>query len=187
VIEIDLEAHLEAVERNEGGAFVALFHRYFALDADELLGRFLLLQASGLDQEYERTCAAVHDRYFRRGQFDIGVVDTQAGHGRKQMLHGIHFDVTLDQGGRHGGFADVRGPGGDFHHRVEVSPAEHDASIDGSRLQGQVNLLPGVQADTGRPDDVLQGALSDHGFGRFRASCELLSTMGGDDSRTALC
>ncbi|MCY1435615.1 hypothetical protein D9M71_517160 [compost metagenome] len=145
------------------------------------------MQAGGLDQEHERTGTAVHDRYFRRRQLDIGVVDAQTRHRREQVLHGIHFDVTLDQGGRHGGFADIRGPRGDFHHGVEVGSAEHDAGIHRSRFQGEVNLLPRVQADTGSPDDVLQGALSDHGFGRFRASCELFSTMGGDDSRTALC
>lgn len=82
MIEIDLEADLEAVERNEDGALVALFHADFALDADELLGSFLLLQSGGLDQEYERTSAAIHDRHFRSGQLDVGVVDTQAGHGR---------------------------------------------------------------------------------------------------------
>ena len=187
MIEIDLEADLEAVERNEDGALVALFYADFALDADELLGSFLLLQSGGLDQEYERTSAAIHDRHFRSGQLDVGVVDTQAGHGREQVLHRIHFDVTLDQGGRHGGFADVLGPGRDFHYRIQVGAAEHDTGVHRRRFQGQVNLFPRVQTDASSPDDVLQGALFDHGFGRLSADCELFSTMAGDDSRTGLC
>jgi hypothetical protein len=44
-----------------------------------------------------------------------------------------------------------------------------------------------VQTDAGGADDVLQGALFNHGFGRMRASCELFSIKVGDDSRTDLC
>lgn len=60
----------------------------------------------------------------------------------EQVLHRIHFDVTLDQGGRHGGFADVLGPGRDFHYRIQVGAAEHDTGVHRRRFQGQVNLFP---------------------------------------------
>jgi hypothetical protein len=140
-----------------------------------------------LNQEYERTSAAIHDRHFRCRELDVGVIDAQASHGRKQVLHGIHLDVTIDQSGRHGGLTDIFRAGGDVHDRVEVGATEHDTAIHRSRLEGQVNLLPRMQANAGGTDDVLQGALFDHGFGYLCASCELFSTMAGDDSRTGLC
>src|SRR5690606_35243452 len=174
VIEIDLEAHLEAVEGQEGGALVALLHRHFAQHADELLRRFLLFQASRLNQEHEGTGTAIHDRDFGRRQLDVGVVDAQACHGRKQVLDGVHLDVTIDQGGRHGGLTDILGAGGDFHDRIQIGATEHYPGVHRGRLEGQVYLLPRVQADAGGSDDVLQGALSDHGFGC--ACCELFST-----------
>ncbi|MNT27171.1 hypothetical protein D3C72_1627890 [compost metagenome] len=187
MIEIDLEAHLETVEGHEGGALVALLHCHFAQDADELLRGVLLLQAGGLNQEDEGTGAAVHDRHFRRGEFDVGVVDAQACHGRKQVLHGVHLDLTVDQRGRHGGLTDILGAGGDVHSGIEVGTAEHYASVDRRGLEGQVDLLPGMQPYASGTDNVLESALSDHGIGRLYASCELFSTMGGDNSRTALC
>src|SRR5690606_33000187 len=64
MIEIDLEAHLETVEGQEGGALVALLHCHFAQHTDELLGCVLFFQASRLNQEYEGTGTAVHDRNF---------------------------------------------------------------------------------------------------------------------------
>ncbi|MNF84733.1 hypothetical protein D3C84_671090 [compost metagenome] len=187
VIEIDLEAHLETIERHEGGALVALLDRHFAKDTDELLVGILLLQPSGLNQEYKGTSTAVHDRYFGRGELDVGVIDAQASHGRKQVLYRIHLDVTIDQCGRHGGFTDIARPRGNFHDRVQVGTTEHDTGVHRCRLQGQVYLLPGMQADASGADNVLQGTLSDHGFGRYSTSCELFSTMAGDDSRTGLC
>lgn len=142
MIEIDLEAHLETVERHEGSALIALLHSHLTQDADELLRRFLLLQASGLNQEHKGTSTAIHDRYFGRGELDVGVIDAQACHGRKQMLYRIHLDITIDQCGRHGGFTDIPGQCADFHHGVEVGTTKHDTGIHRSRLQGQVNLSP---------------------------------------------
>ncbi|MCY1434193.1 hypothetical protein D9M71_502450 [compost metagenome] len=185
MIEVDLEAHLETIERQEGGALAILLHGHRALDADELLRRFLLLQTGRLDEEDEGTGAAVHDRHFRCRQFDIGVVDTQASHGRKQVLNGIHLDVTLDQRGRQGGLTDVLGPSRNLHHGVEIGAAEHDTGIHRGRLQGEIDLLPRVQADAGGADDVLQSALFDHGFGRICTSCELFSVMAGMISEPA--
>ncbi len=173
VIEIDLEAHLEAVERQEGRALVALLDRHFTLDANELLVGVLLLQAGGLNQEYERPSAAVHDRHFRRGEFDVGVVDPQAGHCRKQMLHSVDLDVTVDQRRGHGGFANILGPRGNLHRRIEVGATEHDPGVHRCRFQGEINLLSRMQADAGGANDVLQGALSDHGLLlRCSTSCE---------------
>src|SRR5690606_777155 len=97
MIEIDLEAHLETVEGYEGSALLALLHGHFAQHTDELLRGVLFFQASRLNEEHKGTGAAIHDRHFGRGEFDVGVVDAQASHGRKQVLHGVHLDITIDQ------------------------------------------------------------------------------------------
>ena len=53
VVEVDIEADLEPLERLEAGPLVALVHLHRALDADETLGLVLLLDAGGLDEENE--------------------------------------------------------------------------------------------------------------------------------------
>ncbi len=155
MVEIDLEAHLEAVEGQEGSALVTLLDSHFTLDANELLVGVLLLQAGGLNQEYERPSAAVHDRHFRRGEFDVGIVDPQAGHRRQQMLHCIDLDVTIDQRRGHGGFANIFSPRGNLHGRSEVGTTEHDSSIHRCRFQGEINLFTRMQADASGANDVL--------------------------------
>ncbi|MNN16872.1 hypothetical protein D3C81_1300270 [compost metagenome] len=102
------------------------------------------------------------------------------------MLDRIDLDVTVDQRRRHGCLADVGRTRRDFDHRVEVGAAEDDAGVNRCRLEGQVNLLPGVQTDTCGTDGILQGALFNHGIGRFSANCEQVSTKAGDDNRPNL-
>ncbi|MNN36453.1 hypothetical protein D3C81_1503520 [compost metagenome] len=187
VIEIDLETHLEPVERQESGALVAVFHCHFAQDADELLGCVLFFQAGRLNQEYKGSCATVHDRHFGRGELDVGVIDAQASHGREQVLNRVYLGIAIDQCRRHGGLADICRAGGNFHHGVEVGTAKYDAGIHRCRFEGQVNLFPGVQADTCGTDNILQGALFNHGIGRFSANCELVSTKAEDNTRPGLC
>ena len=187
VIEIDLKAHFKAFERDEGGALVAVFYCHFPQNANELLGCVLFFQAGRLNQEYEGASAAIHDRDFGRGELDVGVIDAQASHGREQVLHRVHFDVTVDQCGRHSGFANVFRASRNLHHRVQVGTHKHDAGVDRCRLEGQVYLLPGVQTYTCGTNNILQGALFNHGLDRFSANCELVSTKAGDNSRPDLC
>ena len=150
-------------------------------------GGVLFFQAGRLNQEYERSSATIHDRDFGRGELDVGVIDAQASHGREQVLHRIHFDVTVDQCGRHRGFANVFRACRNLHHRVEVGTTKHNAGVDRRRLEGQVYLLPGVQTYTCGTDNIFQCALFNHGLGRFSANCELVSTKAGDNSRPRLC
>ena len=70
-------------------------------------GCVLFFQASRLNQEYEGTCAAVHDRNFGGRKFDVGVIDAQAGHGRQQVLDRIHLDVAIEQRRRERGFTHI--------------------------------------------------------------------------------
>src|SRR5690606_21290857 len=162
MVEVDAEGHLEALDGHEGCRLAVLFHGHSTLDATELHVRVLFLGSRWLGQEHERTGAAFCGRYFRRTELHHGVVDTQAGHGRQQVLDGIHLDSILDQRGRHGGLADVLGPRRNLGHGVEISATEHDAAVHRRRFQSEVDLLTRVQANTGGPDGVLQCALSDH-------------------------
>ena len=148
--------------RLEAGDLVAVAHFHRALDADEALGRVLLLDAGGLQQEHERTGGAVHDRHFRRGQFDVGIVDAEAGQRRHQVFDGLHLGAIATQAGAQHGFADQVRIGRDFDHRLEVGAAEHDAGVDRCRAQGQEDLLAAMQTDAGGADQVLEGALAQH-------------------------
>ena len=86
MLEIDLDVDAEAVVRIEPHPLVAFLDLDALQHADEALRRALLLDAGRLQQEHERRGAAVHDRHLGRRQIDERVVDTQARHGRHQML-----------------------------------------------------------------------------------------------------
>ncbi|EEF93622.1 hypothetical protein CATMIT_01746, partial [Catenibacterium mitsuokai DSM 15897] len=131
------EAQAEPVERLEAGDLVAVAHFHRVLDADETLGRVLLGDAGGLQQEHERAGRAVHDRHFRRGQLDIAIVDAQPGHRREQVLDGHDLAGAVGQAGAQRGLGDQVGARGHLHHRVEIGAAEHDAGVDRGRAQGQ--------------------------------------------------
>ncbi len=130
------------------------------------LARVLLGDAGGLQQEHERTGRAVHDRHFRRGQVDVGVVDAQAGQRRHQVLDRLDLGRAAAQAGAQHGLGDQVGARGYFDHRVEIDAAEHDAGIHRGRAQGEEHLLAAVQAHAGGADHVLEGALAQHGRGR---------------------
>ncbi len=75
VVELDLEVDLEAVEGIELRPLVAILDPHALVHADEALGATLLFDTGRLQQEHERTGAAVHDRNFGRGDLDDRVVD----------------------------------------------------------------------------------------------------------------
>ena len=57
----------------------------------------------------------------------------------------------------------LEAPIGSGPYRVgKVDPAEHDPGVRGSRPQGQIDLLTGMQPDPSGPDDILQCALANH-------------------------
>ena len=45
------------------------------------------------------------------------------------MLHGGDPNITIHQGCREGGIANILGLGLDFNHRIEVSSAEYYAAV----------------------------------------------------------
>src|SRR3546814_12175108 len=86
----DGETDLEAVERLESCPAIAIADLHRLADAHEAFCRVLLLDPSRLDQEHERPSRAIHDRYFRGRELDIGVVDSQPGQRREPMPPGRH-------------------------------------------------------------------------------------------------
>ena len=162
MVELDGEVEPEAVIRLEARDLVAVAHLDVALDADEALGGILQHDPGRLQQEHERTRRAVHDRYLGRRQLDEDVVHAQPGQCRHQVFDRHHLARTTGQPGAEHGLGDEFAVGGNFHHRIEVDAAEHDAGIDRRRTQRQEDLLATVQAYAGGADGVLEGALLGH-------------------------
>ena len=171
VIEIDGKLHLEAIIGLEHGVLVTVLHPDPAFDADKALGALLLLDARRLDQEDEGAGTAIHDGHLRRADVHIGIVDTQAGEGREQMLHGGDAHTVLDQGGGEAGIAHIQRTGGDIHRHGEVGAAKNDAGVRGRGAQGQVDLVTGVQADARGADDIFERTLPDHRPSPLGARC----------------
>ena len=164
MIKVNGKAHLEPVKGHEGSAFITIRNGHFTQYTDEFFRYLLLFQSGRLNEKDKRTGTAIHDRHFRCRQLYISVINPQTGHRGQQMLHGVHLDVTLDQGGRHGGFAHISSQRRYLHDRIEVSTAEDNSGIGRGGLEGQINLFPRMQANAGSPDSVLQCALFDHGL-----------------------
>ena len=162
VVEAHGEPDPEPVVRGEAGELVAVAHLDRPPDADEALRRVLLGDAGGLQQEHERAGRAVHDRDFGGGQFDVGVVDAEAGERGQQVLDGLHLGRATAEAGAQGGFADQLGASRDLGHGFEVGAPEHDAVIDRGRAKGQEDLVAAVQAHASGADHGLEGALAQH-------------------------
>ena len=64
MIEIHLEIHFKAIKRDQLSPFVTIFDADLFLNANEAFRRILFLDASGLQQEHKRSCAAIHNGYF---------------------------------------------------------------------------------------------------------------------------
>ena len=75
VVELDRKRELEAFERLKARPLLAVLHFNRALDPQKTLGHGLLLDPGRLDEKHERRGAPVHDRHFRAGEIDVGVVD----------------------------------------------------------------------------------------------------------------
>src|SRR6185312_5497860 len=162
VIELDLEIHLEAVERIELRPLVAVLDPHAFLHADEPFRRALLLDPGGLQQEYERPGTAVHDRDFHGAQLDDGVVDAESCERRQQVLHGRHACIALAQSRAQGRLADILRTCPDVHRLGQVRPAEYDPAVRLGRSKGHQYLLARMQTDASGADRIFQRSLSNH-------------------------
>src|SRR6185312_48313 len=162
VIELDLEVHLEAVERIELRPLVAVLHPHALLHTDEAFGRALLLDPGGLQKKYERSGAAIHDRDFHRAQLDDGVVDAQSREGGQQMLHRRHACVALAQSRAQGRLTDILRARPDVDNLGQICPPEYDSGVRLGRSKGHQHLLARVQTDAGGADRIFQRSLSNH-------------------------
>ena len=162
MIEIDDERNLESFKRLELGPFIALVQGDGFLDAHKPLWRGLLRDTGGLYQEHERTRAAVHNRDFGRRQFDIGVIDTQAGKRRHQMLDGGNLDTTRFECRGKAGIGNVIGAGAYFNRILEIDATKDDPGIDRGRPQGEVDFFACVESYAGGADNVFERSLINH-------------------------
>src|SRR6185312_10462638 len=109
VIELDLEVHLEAVEGVELGPLVAVLDAQPLFYPHETLRAALLLDSGRLQQKNKRAGAAIHDRYFGGAELDHGVVDSEPGKRRQQMLDRRDPTLALAQGSSEHGVPYIRG------------------------------------------------------------------------------
>jgi hypothetical protein len=154
VPEVDRQGHPESVMGLDR-ELVALRHLDRTPHPDEALGRGLLLEARRLDQEHERTRAAVHDREFRRIEVHVHIVDAQPGQRGHQVLTVQTFAspspsrwraaVSVTSCARR----DRRGIG-------QVRAVEDDTRLGHSRRSTSFTLCPGVQPHARGADDRLQ-------------------------------
>ncbi len=105
MIEIDFETDLEAVERREFDPLVAILDADLLFDLDEFFRRVLLDDTGRLDQKYERSRAAIHNRNLFRAEIDVSVIDAETGNGRQQVFDCRDSNTVLDQRGRQIGIA----------------------------------------------------------------------------------
>src|SRR5690606_10974881 len=78
--EIDSKRNLETIEGQQSRLLVSIGNGCLLFNTNEFFGRVLFLNASGLDKEYKRTGAAIHNRDFIGAYFNDGIVDTKPRH-----------------------------------------------------------------------------------------------------------
>ncbi len=130
-------------------------------DLNDAARRILGDHARAFDKEYERRCAAVHDRNLGAFDLDNHVVDETAGQRGKQMLDRRDGDAVLVSECRaEGCFDDVLDESGDFGAVADLIGAEEDnTGVRGGRLQQDRDGLARVQAGAAAADLALERVL----------------------------
>jgi len=162
VREVDREVEAEPVAGVEARPLVAVADLDRRDDAEVALRRGLLDDARALQQEHERTGAAVHDRDLRTGDVDVQVVDAEARERAHQVLDGRDGRRAFPQRRRQPRVADLRGRRRDRDGRGEIRAMEDDARLRRRRAQHEFDAGAGVQPDAGRARGGLEGALAEH-------------------------
>jgi len=165
VVEHDRERDPEAVERVKARPLVAIAHLDRLADPEEALRRALLLDPGALQQVDERARAAVQDRNLGTGEVDIQIVDPEARQRRHQVLDRRNLRAAALERAAQPRVGDRARIGADVDRLCQVDAAEHDAGVGRRGTQREIDLLAGVQAYACRADQVLEGALFDHGIG----------------------
>ncbi|MNT29283.1 hypothetical protein D3C72_1650150 [compost metagenome] len=148
MVEVDLEAQLEAVVRLQARPLLvgalAFAHLDLAQHADEAARRLLQLDARALQQEHEGRGRPVEDRHFVGRDVDVEVVDAQARAGGHDVFDGLHLGAARGDGGRQARVVDRFGGHADLDRLGQVDAAEHDARVGRGRSQGQLHALAAV-------------------------------------------
>ncbi|GHB30923.1 hypothetical protein GCM10009038_32180 [Salinicola rhizosphaerae] len=129
MIEVDRETDLETIVGQESRLLAVVLDGNLALDADEFFRGCLFGDASRLNQEHERAGAAIHDRYFRRAELDIGVIDAQPGKGRHQVLDRTDFGTAVGQRRAEVRVGHAGGVRRNLDDRIKIGTHEDDARV----------------------------------------------------------
>ena len=100
VIKSDGEGDFKAVIRLETHPFIRLAHFHRRFNAQKALFGGLVNNARILQQIHKRQAGAVHNRNFRRVQFNQNIVDAVGSQCRHNVFNGAHTHAVF---GYHGG------------------------------------------------------------------------------------
>ncbi len=152
-------AHFEPIKRLQTDRFITLFQMNRLLDLDEFLELVLLFNTRRLNQEDKGAGTAVHNRHFRRAHVDKSVIDPKTGQRRHQVLYGGDAHVVLHQTSGERSVPHIGRCSRDLNHWIQVNAGENDASIGGSRAQGEIDFLPCMQTHAGGADHIFECSL----------------------------
>ena len=104
------------------------------------------LDAGFMNQVDERRRAAVHDRHFRRVQFDDDVVDPEADERRQQVFDRVDVDRVTGKARRVVDATDVADIGRYFE-AAEIGTTETDSEVGRGGLEGERHLLARMETN----------------------------------------
>ena len=105
----------------------------------------LLDDAALVDERRERSGGAVDDRRLGGVHFDDRVVDAHAAERGEHVLDGVELHRVRRDGGLALQVGHHLGDGADLGFAEEVDAAEDEAGVGGAGLEGQGDLLAGVE------------------------------------------
>ena len=88
MVKIDGEIQRKTIVRLKFSPLIAIFDTNSFFNANKFLGAVQLVDTGVKQQVYKRSGAAVHDRDFRRVNFDNNVIDAQARESSIEVLYG---------------------------------------------------------------------------------------------------
>ena len=145
MVEVDGEVQRKTIKRLEFSPFVAILDTNGLFDTHKFLRTVQFFNASVQQQINERCSAAIHDRDFRRIDFDNDIVDTQTRQGGIQVLYGRDPHVMLvHQASTEHSITHRFGISREIYRWIQVGATIDDPGIGRRRAQRQRDFLAGM-------------------------------------------
>ena len=135
----------QAVEGQGDDGTAALVYRDRVREHERLARLGLLDDAALVDERGEGAGGTVDDRRLGGVEFDDGVVDGHAAEGGEDVLDGVQLDGVGRDGRLTLELGDHLGHRTHLGLAEKVDPAEHQAGVGSTGLQGQGDVLAGVK------------------------------------------